>query len=150
MTIVSSIKNSSFIQFMSCWLLEFGDTGRAALLVAKGTPMCPIVTSQMLLLQHCDVIENNSIGNNVAIPLVEKFKLLIISMSGSLKLKKNSLPQPPKSVVCTRPCVIKVPMSWRHHLHFSFQQQRMFGVDNNHSRHAFGFYRQGCTSMSKS
>ena len=39
--------------------------------------MCPIVTSQVLLLQHCDVTENNSIGNNAAIPLVEKCKLLM-------------------------------------------------------------------------
>ena len=37
---------------------------------------CPIVTSQMLLLQHCDVIENNNIGNNEAIPLAEKFNFV--------------------------------------------------------------------------
>ena len=35
------------------------------------------MTSQVLLLQHCDIIENNSIGNNAAIPLVEKFTLLM-------------------------------------------------------------------------
>ena len=39
--------------------------------------MCLVVTSQMLLLQHCDVIENNNIGNNAAIPSVEKLKLLM-------------------------------------------------------------------------
>ena len=35
------------------------------------------MTSQMLLLKRCDVIENNSIANNAAIPLVEKCKLLM-------------------------------------------------------------------------
>ena len=31
----------------------------------------------MLLLQHCDVIENKSIGNKAAIPVVETYKLLM-------------------------------------------------------------------------
>ena len=35
------------------------------------------MTSLMLLLRHCDVIQNNGIDNNAAIPLVEKFKSLI-------------------------------------------------------------------------
>ena len=39
--------------------------------------MCSIVTSQVPLLQHCDVMENNSIGHKTAIPLNEKFKSLM-------------------------------------------------------------------------
>ena len=32
----------------------------------------PVFPECMLLLQHSDAIENNSIGNNAAIPLAEK------------------------------------------------------------------------------
>ena len=76
--IISSIENSDFIQFISCGLLELGSTSRAAFWFVKGpTSVCPIVTSHVLLLQHCDIIENNSIGNNAAIPLVETFKIFM-------------------------------------------------------------------------
>ena len=55
--------------------------------------MCvrPIVTSQVLLLQFCDVIENNSIGNDAVNPLVEKFKSLVYVMSGSHMFNPSSL-----------------------------------------------------------
>ena len=73
-TIISSIKNSNVIQFIGhpgVWL---------------------IVTSQMLLLYHFDVIENNGIGNNAAIPLVEKFKLLININEWITHVQENNLP----------------------------------------------------------
>ena len=48
------------------------------ILVAMGTPVCSYcggVTDD--IVQDCDVIESNSIDNNAAILLVEKFKLLM-------------------------------------------------------------------------
>ena len=63
--------------FISCWLLDLGNTSRSAFWfrLLRAPSVCPIVTSHVLLLQHFDIIENNNIGNNAAIPLVEKFKL---------------------------------------------------------------------------
>ena len=75
--IISSIKNSNFIQFISCGLLQLWSTSRVAFWLLKHPSVCPIVTSQVLLMQHYDVTENNGIGYNVVIPLVEKFKLLM-------------------------------------------------------------------------
>ena len=48
------------------------------LLGCSGHPnVCPILTSQMLSLQSCGVVGNNSIGNNAAFSFVEKFKSLM-------------------------------------------------------------------------
>ena len=63
--------DNQFVQFISYGLIQLGNTSSAACFVG------PIVTSWVLLLQQCDVIENNEIGNNTAIPLVDKFKLLM-------------------------------------------------------------------------
>ena len=45
---------------------------QSCFLVAEGIPVC-----SPLWHHSCDVIENNSIGNNAAIPLADKFKLLM-------------------------------------------------------------------------
>ena len=67
----------------------------------------PIVTSQMLLLQHCDVIENNSIVSNAAIPFVEKFKLLMNIDKWITHVQVKQFNTTPKSVVCTGAYVMK-------------------------------------------
>ena len=39
--------------------------------------VCPIVASEMLLLQRCDVIENKIKDNNAAVSFVEKFTVTL-------------------------------------------------------------------------
>ena len=57
----------------------------------------PIVTSQMLLFQHCDVIVNNSIGNNAAIPLVDWYKLLMNINEWIAHVKKKTFYHNPQN-----------------------------------------------------
>ena len=63
----------------------------AVVVVSRVHHVCPIVKSHVLLLQYCDVIENSGIGNNAAIPLVEKFKLLL---NNDRTFQENIWPQP--------------------------------------------------------
>ena len=49
----------------------------------------------MLLLQHCDVIENNTIDDSAAIALVEKFELLMNIYEWTRHVQDKKLPEPP-------------------------------------------------------